>query len=121
MKIEIHAVAKFWMDLTQEQVAVLKKAAEWHYDDTCNQAAQVGGFIHGWHNTVTPYPGMESTPKCTAFFRDLDLSLKILEIAGTVMFPDEYDQGIVAELRKSFRAALRMANEKMGDIIFHVE
>lgn len=121
MKIEIHAVAKFWMDLTPEHVGVLMKAAQWHYDGVCNQAAQVGGFIYGWNNAVTPYPGMEVTPKCSASFRDLDICLKILEIAGTIMFPDEIDQDRVTDLRKSFRAALQMANEKMGEITFAVE
>jgi hypothetical protein len=121
MKIEIHAVAQFWIALDQDHVSLLKKAAEWHYDGFCNKAAQVGGFIYGWSNVVTPFEGRTEVPKCSASFRDLDLCMKILEIAGSVMFPDKRDQNIVADLRKSFRNALRMANEKMGDIIFYVE
>lgn len=121
MKIEIHAVAKFWIDLSPDHVAVLEKAAKWHYDGVCRMSAMHGGFIYGWKNITTPYPGQEEVPKCSASFRDLDLCLKILEIAGSIMFPDQIDQERVFEMRRYFHSALRMANENMGDIIFHVE
>lgn len=121
MKIEIHAVARFWIALTPDHVAILKRAAEWHYDGTCNKAAQVGGFIFGWMNVTTQFPGQTEMPKCSASFRELDLCLKILEIAGSIMFPDQIDIERVFEMRKSFRAALRMSNSVMSEIIFHVE
>ncbi len=121
MNIEIQAVARFWIELGQDHVAILKKAAEWHYDGVCNQAAQVGGFIYGWVNVTTPYPGQVEVAKCCATFGELNLCLKILEGANSMAFPDTSDQALIAEMRKSFFAALRMANEKMGEIIFHVE
>lgn len=122
MKIEIHAVAKFWVGLTLAHVEVLKKAADWHYDAVCQAAAKPGGFIFGWHNTLVfcSEEGAE-LPNCQASFRDLDTCLKILEIANRVCIPEPENQKIVCELRDSFHKAFRLANEKMSEIIFTVE
>jgi hypothetical protein len=56
------------------EVAYLRSLAAHHYDAKCRAAAESGGFLFGWMNTV----GDESGP-VKATFRQLDLCCKILE------------------------------------------
>ena len=63
----------FHLTLNKDIVDLIVEKGLNHYDGTCRAACKQGGFIYGWRNCVN----CEAT--CTASFRELDLTLKILE------------------------------------------
>lgn len=74
MKAVIRCSPAFQLDLSDEVVSLLIKKALNHYDKTCASAARQGGFIYGWANCV------RMDCKCSATFRELDLTLKVFEV-----------------------------------------
>jgi hypothetical protein len=86
MKAAIVAIPKFYMTLTAEEIEALVTCSSHHYDRTCNMASRLGGFIYGWHNTLTTPTDTEplSTAAVSATTHQLDLCCKILEMSVQV-------------------------------------
>ncbi len=76
MKATITANPIFYLTLDKEIVSILMRLANNHYDFTCKQAGKYGGLLYGWRNCV------EHDADCQGTFRDLDLTLKICELAN---------------------------------------
>lgn len=107
MNIVIRGVPRFEISATPELVATLIKLAGHHYDGTCKAAAEVGGFLYGWRNSLSP-------PVPTSFvsgsFRDLDLTLKICEVARYAQL-SEVEKSALGEYITAVHYALRRSNE----------
>jgi hypothetical protein len=73
-KALIHVSPVYKMTLNKDLVSVLLRLSRQHYDGVCRSASAQGGFLYGWNNCVD----FEST--CDATFRELDLTLKIMEM-----------------------------------------
>ncbi len=84
IKIEIYAIPKFKIMLTKNQVAVLMKLSDLHYDGKCQSFGRLGGLIRGWQNcwdadlVINPTPSDELDFYCS--HKELDILCKILEI-----------------------------------------
>lgn len=70
---EIYYKPYFELKLNEQIVDLLMRQSNKHYDMTCREASKQSGFIYGWKNCV------EFKVTCGANFRQLDLTLKILE------------------------------------------
>lgn len=79
MKATITASPVFYLTLDKEIVSILMELANSHYDAVCKQAARFGGFLYGWNNCT------EFGSDCQGTFHELDLSLKICELADFVI------------------------------------
>lgn len=64
--------------ISAEEVYVLRKVAEVHYDYHCRRSAEGGGFLWGWKNQTTPIEGLDLSP-IKADSHELDTCVKILE------------------------------------------
>lgn len=84
MKIEITARPEFHLPFTVEDVKLLRELAEAHYDGRCKAAGAPGGFLYGWNNRLTLVEGetYEGTPTVPATSDNIDITLKIIEMAG---------------------------------------
>lgn len=78
MKALIVAVPKFYLTLNDSIIILLMRMSKRHYDSTCKRASDMwqGGFIYGWTNCI------ELNYRCSATYRQLDLTLKICELAS---------------------------------------
>ncbi len=102
MIVTIRAKPVFYFELTLAHIEVLWKLSREHYDHKCKDASNIGGFIHGWHNAVT-YSDDGTKAICQADWRQMDLTLKILEcIAGRNM----EEIALMADIRLSFNKAM---------------
>lgn len=92
----------FHLTLNKEIVDLIIEKGLNHYDSACRAACKQGGFIYGWRNCVN----CEAT--CTASFRELDLTLKILEnICGGIK-----ETEISLEYKKFINNLLHDSNQK---------
>lgn len=69
----IYAKPHFDLALNKDIVDLIIGRAKKHYDATCRKSCEQGGFLYGWNNCV------DFQTTCSASFRQLDLTLKILE------------------------------------------
>lgn len=92
MKALITAKPMFHLTLDVQTVAVLMKLSKAHYDRICAAVSSQGGFLYGWNNAVN------MGADCSADFRQLDLTLKIAEMAGIALSFD--DGGEAAAIRR---------------------
>nr|WP_319566299.1 hypothetical protein [uncultured Rhodoferax sp.] len=102
MKIKINSQPQFMLPLTLETVDLLMEMSRHHYDGVCKSASAVGGFIYGWHNSVTFMP--ESHVRAT--WRELDTMLKICEISQLLSgHPGEREtiRRLVQDVHKAMR------------------
>lgn len=117
MKIEITASPVFRLPLTAEDVALLRELAAVHYDGHCKASGAVGGFLYGWWNMVslvnltdtgTGVVEREPPPLVRATFDQIDITLKIMEMAGPYLRGNRREGELprVDTLRRDLRAAL---------------
>lgn len=126
MRIEITAVPRYWMHLTLPQAKLIQRLASMHYDSACKAAGVLGGFVYGWVNWLTPHDGAQVAEDGTclsvdgepimvsAFHRELDTVLKIMEFPPPCMEASEFL--MVGELRKSITDAIKIAEAAMRPI-----
>lgn len=75
MKALITAKPMFHLTLDTKTVEALMELSKLHYDRTCAAVSSQGGFLYGWRSAA----GMGAD--CSADFRQLDLTLKLAELA----------------------------------------
>lgn len=120
MKIEIHAKPIFWMELSLDQIKVLMKCSKSHYDGTCQNACERGGFLFGWNNWIefSDTNGNEAPPKVSGDFGQLDLCLKILEMD---MLLSKEEKVTASQIRTAFNLALMTSNIEVSKILVTLE
>ena len=75
MKLQtIHFDPVAMLQFTADDVLILKRCAETHYDRACRAAGEQGGLLHGVGNAVEYSDGVRSLK-----FGDIDLLCKVLE------------------------------------------
>ena len=126
MKIDITAQPIFWVEMTSSQLAILRYCSNHHYDATCkamsDNIAEGGvkknGSLTEWGFSVTS----ETGGMVRAEFHDLDLCLKLLEIADYLpALSAETPKIIVKEIRRSFCKALMLASRELSNLKIQVE
>lgn len=113
MKIEITAKPVFWINLTADEIQLIKNCALSHYDRTCISAAKVGGFIYGWDNALR----FDNEAKISASFREIDIVLKCLEIGyhnDDWTIPSQ-------QLSMTLRRALFKSNDELSKFRFTLD
>jgi hypothetical protein len=111
MVIEIHGVPEFTLHVTPAMVAVLMLCSKHHYDVACQQAGQFGGCVYRWQLCMQFAKEEKVSESYTVrgSFRDLDTTLKILEIAWAL--PEaKRDWASVRVYVKNVQRALSFAN-----------
>lgn len=74
MEAKIVLKPSFSLKLETDIVEILIQESSRHYDLSCRGASREGGFIFGWRNSI------DFGCSCAASFRELDTTLKILEM-----------------------------------------
>lgn len=119
-EITVYGTPTFQMGLSSETIRGLCRLAQNHYDGTCQDAARPGGFLYNWRthalwedrNNISPY----SNHVVTATFRELDLTMKVLEMleldlpANTA---SEVNKDSLQEYRSTVSRAMAVANEQV--------
>ncbi|HWF03564.1 MAG TPA: hypothetical protein VHA06_07755 [Candidatus Angelobacter sp.] len=93
---------KAMLEFTKADIVTLRDCAEAHYDHTCRQTAQVGGFIYGLVNSSEVF--VDSVERLFTF-REVDLMGKITEI------PPAHLRNAAAALHFQFHNILHQLNE----------
>ena len=116
MKADVYGRPNFTIYLDPEDanamIDVLMELSIHHYDGTCREASQYGGFIYGWSNVV-PWSVVHDPEAITvsATFHELDITLKLCEMTHAY-FSDEPDKRDLAhKWSKAVRTLLTKANE----------
>jgi hypothetical protein len=109
MKVEIQGRPEFRFMLTLAQVDVLVKLSRGHYDSVCRAASDPNAphgdhFIYTWRACVEG-AGEDYTHR--ASWRQLDVCLKIMEMAGMCT---RQEKAAVDKLRHAFFSAMSVAN-----------
>lgn len=116
MKITIYALPHFRCEFTEDQLGVLARLSNLHYDGTCQAASRIGGFIYGWlvgYKAYLTYREEGESFYVYAKFRELDLCCKILE--GSHFLRDDRDGLTVAsDLAWALRKALIKSRDLNG-------
>lgn len=102
--ITIELEPRFCLQLTCSDLATLIQMARLHYDGECKRAATLGGFLYRWDHTVTEFNGFG----CTATSRELQLTLKILEMRAALH--TNKDRATADRLSAAIHAALNQWN-----------
>lgn len=122
MDIEIRVQCVFSVPFVQEQIDVLTKLAQVHYDHKCKSAPEEGGFIAKWQKYMSADRVYRDTLTenddpftVSATFSELDTCLKILEVANLAYHSKLISQEAMAlctSLTRDFRGVLSLANQK---------
>jgi hypothetical protein len=109
MKIAVTFQPVFHLPLSLADAQLLRELARNHYDWTCKRAAMAepGGFINGWCNMLehtTEEPGEPLTVSAT--WRDMDLTLKVLEMRRAMLPSRPSDLARADALNRDLHAAL---------------
>lgn len=136
MKIEITAQPVFWLQISLEQIRLLSRLAEMHYDATCrsmidradSRLGRKNGILTIWHDTVVfakVHPNkdeqgnIEPSRYCCAHMIDLDLCMKLMEM--TEIFENKETFLVINKMRGDFCDAMRTANREIGKITYVLE
>jgi len=128
VEIKVRARPEFHLKLTFEHVQILTELASVHYDARCkslvdfadSKTGRRNGLLTLWGlglNPANPWPTSEYV---TAKFHDLDLCMKVMEMAQIMFKGRATKLAIVQELQKSFFKAMRVANNELGKIEYNV-
>jgi hypothetical protein len=113
MNIELRAKVDFRIPLREPHVLALLELSRVHYDARCRLAGAACGFLVGWKRQIdswTRYEEEEKHKTISATFDELDICLKIMEVAYLLR---DYRYGtVIADLRTDFIGATRLANDK---------
>lgn len=118
MKVKITAVPLFHVDIDKDTLKALIVCAQNHYDSTCRAAAQQGGVLFSWANTLKFRANSADPVLPVGTFRELDLTLKIAE--GSRYLLDDAHQNLVARYAMSVRIALQKSNEVTSNVCAEV-
>lgn len=118
MKVDISVNFVYSVHLTKQDVDVLIKLSQRHYDGRCKLASMEGGFLAKWSRWIEVCLLTEQQPPLTeANSTELDTCLKLLEIrhyAGdSILSAAESDRSDI--LAKAFHGAMTLANSKFTD------
>lgn len=114
MQIVITARPIFNLPLTLDQIELLAKLSDAHYDGRCKAASRpgTGGFIHGWKGCATFHaenPHLDREPfTVQATWHEIDTTLKILEMCSYLPVPE---RAMALELQADLYAALQHADK----------
>ncbi len=93
------------IELTREELDLIRNCARGHYDAVVVQAALHGGFMYGWNNIQLDSDGILV---CSSF-RELDTCAKALEQPSVLPEKDGRARG---QLRATITRALISINEE---------
>jgi hypothetical protein len=118
MHIQITAKPQFSLTPTREQLNLLIRMSEMHYDHTCKMmsvgrgtGAPVNGLFVIWDHSITMQEeNPEHAAVCHATFRDLDLVLKVCE-NHSILNPEERKE--VWNFTAQVSRALDLANKQV--------
>lgn len=128
MKIRIQGQPEFLLPLTLDEVELVCKVSEKHYDSVCRRASGVTyrenneNFLTSWRNTLDNYAKHPPTEEdyasgfvvsISATWRQLDTTLKILEPCNLFMLED-VEKMVAGRLSRDLREALREATSLYG-------
>lgn len=105
MKITIDWTPKFSCEFTLEQLDRLIEISKRHYDGVCRSASGENGFLIQWRQRIEA----EIFNSIYATFRELDIVLKICEMAHFYQF----DKKIISAMCSDIHAALSKANNEV--------
>lgn len=103
----------FWLHLTSEHTALLKKLSQLHYSPECIAAGRQGGFLWGWIN-LTDGPPDTDPPMVSGGSRELDICLKIMEMSDCPGLLTAEERAVRDLLRAAIRLALAAGNRGPG-------
>ena len=121
MKITITGSPVFHLGIDLATVEALISLSIKHYDATCRAAGQVGGFLYGWRNRLrfaeeekAAEPDAQvAVPSAT--WRELDITLKIIEWMEAPMATTAADRALLYKYREAIVGALRAFKENKPD------
>lgn len=110
MKFKFQGLARVEFMLTEEQIDLMMRCSQKHYDATCRAASVQGGIIYSWkrsyewarENDGTVWP-LQATSS------DLDLCLKIMEYRVIPSTDEEF--AMQRDIFMKFLRAHRRCNE----------
>jgi hypothetical protein len=112
MLIEIYPRYEFRLPLTLEEVTIIEKIAQHHYDSACRATATEKGILGQWKQTLELAKEYNwPDEKVRANFSDLDLITKVLESCNRSVLHDKEKEEIAASLYHSFWSILGRAND----------
>lgn len=91
MRFDISPTYNFYFRLTPDEIGLIGRVADIHYDWVCKAANQNNGIVRSW----AKWSELDPEIKCEATFRELDLVCKILEpgnYSGAQFSQDEKNQ-----------------------------
>lgn len=111
MKCIIRAEPRFYIDMTLDLALLLQQLARRHYDRTCRDHAEVGGFIYGWVNSLAL---IDEQDKCEgevmATFRELDHLLSFMESPPPLSMEKAL---LLKEFKQLIHTSLQTSNRKL--------
>lgn len=114
MDIQINGQPVFYVPFTDDQCNILIKVSERHYDSLCKSYSQPGGFLFGLRNHLTYNQNDPDLLGYKTSWRDLDILMKILEIAYLSIF-DLDEKAVVLGMQRDFRRAFKDASTACKD------
>jgi hypothetical protein len=105
LKFSISAKLHFEFNLTVDQVNMLMKLGELHYDGHCRSCVRSGGHVYGWLNAVN-FSGSENQSMVSGTWRDLDSTLKIMEFLPPTPAITSAQRQLAEELRGKLMLAM---------------
>jgi len=106
MEASISVKPEFHLTISKEIVLLLSRKSKQHYDGTCRNASEQGGFIYGWVNRLN-----ETNATFPASFRQLDLTVKIFGGFIHQGSDTDYDKKRMMEYSSFVRRLLNESNE----------
>lgn len=121
MKITIQGKPEFRLPLTQDEVSIIRRVSEKHYDAVCRDASKEGydplgrNFLTSWRNVLNSYemyPPDEDDFVVTvsATWCQIDTTLKILERCNLFVL-DGPEQLVAHRISRDLLSALCEANK----------
>ena len=120
MKATMFATARYTLAFKQEEIQILLLCSVLHYDSTCREASQVGGFLYGWTNCRIQIDDetdhIDPTYMVNCNSREIQICLKILELP-----PGGVDSVVVRHLNQVLRSCLHEADRELSQLTWEID
>ena len=99
------------LEFSRPDLEVLIEIGSHHYDGLCRQTAREG-FLSTWLTQMEHVPEWRVALPVEVTTRRMDIMVKILEMAGSVLHGDEHKQKIAGRIGMGLRAAFLDCNKE---------
>lgn len=107
VEVNLVQLPAFEVTFDQKLVDVLLTLCSYHYDGQCRSAGRHGGIIYGWNNALT-FPDSQEVKRVLSF-REMDLVMKVCEVADYPKFLSKKQKPLIDRLRNQFRQAYQQS------------